>query len=113
MDRFEAHIIRRSVAASPHYTVRFLAGDGESVTVEFHQPASDAGQEPERQTILDAARAIVSRLADQSAEQPGADDARKEEPAKTIASPSAGLSRPVDETEADTHGSEGRDTGTA
>ena len=113
MDRYEAHIIRRSDAASPHYTVRFLADNGESVTVEFHQQTDGNGQEPERQAILDTAWAIVSRLAQQASGHPAPDRGPDEALAKTVASPSSGLSRPVNETEADTHGSDGRDTGTA
>lgn len=107
MPRFETHVVRHGDAATPHYSVRFVAGDGESVTTEFHLAAGQEG-EPSREKVLDAAWDIVSRLAEQA---PGRSE--RQTPVETSASPSAGLSRSVGETEADTHGSEGRDTGTA
>jgi hypothetical protein len=106
MSRHDPHVIRHGDAATPHYFVRFLAGDGESVMVEFHLNAG--GADPERETVVDAAWEIVSRL---SREAP--DRLRRRTSATTAASPAAGLSRPTAETEAETHSSEGRDTGTA
>ncbi|MDN2578489.1 hypothetical protein [Aquibium sp. ELW1220] len=107
MPRFEAHIVRHGDAATPHFSVRFIAGDGESVTADFHLAAAQ-DVEPSRETVLDAAWDIVSRLAQQAPERQ-----ERRTPVQTTASRSAGLSRAVGETEADTHGSEGRDTGTA
>lgn len=107
MSSFETHVVRHGDAAAPHYSVRFLSAGGESVTVEFHLDAGPAG-DPGRGTVLDAAWGIVSRLAEEAPHGP-----HGLTPERSVTSTSAGLSRPVGETEADTHGSGGRDTGTA
>lgn len=106
MPRFTSEVVRHGDAAAPHYSVRFLGGDGETVTVELHLASADG--DPDRQTVLDAARAILARLV------ADARDSRIDQPRSgSVGSPSAGLSRAASETEADTHGSDGRDTGTA
>lgn len=105
MAQFEPHVVRHSDAATPHYSVRFIGDTGESVTVECRIAANEG--EPGRDEIIEAAYEIVSRLADQSA---GTE--RRRASSVTMASPGSGLSRPIEETEARTHTSEGCDRGT-
>lgn len=98
----DPQVVRHGDAAKPHYSVRYLPGDGESVTIEFGMELQD-GREPDREAVIEQARKILGRTASVS-------DRRRN---ATTASPSAGLSRPVSQTEDAIHTSEGRDTGTA
>jgi hypothetical protein len=107
MPTFEPHVIQHSDAATPHYSVRFLGNDGESVTVEFRLEAR-GGADPDRPAIIDAAREVVARLASEAQ-----GDLPRRTPQQTVATSGDGLSRRAGETEAKTHSSEGRDTGTA
>lgn len=106
MAQFEPHVIHHSDAATPHYTIRFIGDAGESVTVECH--IDSRGGDPDRNDVIAAAYEVVTRVASQAS---GTE--RRRTPAETFASPSSGLSRPVDEPEGATHTSEGRDRGTA
>ena len=106
MARFEPHVIHHSDAATPHYSVQFIGDAGESVTVECHI-SSDAG-EPAREDIIEAAYEIVSRLSGQAT-----GEERRRTSSETVARTGSGLSRAVDQPEAETHTSEGQDRGTA
>jgi hypothetical protein len=106
MSTFAPQVVRHGDAATPHYSVRFLGNDGESVTVEFRLERREG--EADRAAIVEAAREVVERLAREAS-----GGLRRQTPRITHATPGDGLSRRVDETEAQTHGSEGRDAGTA
>lgn len=106
MAQFEPHVIHHSDAATPHYSVQFIGDAGENVTVECRLAAREDAYG--RDEVIEAAYEIVSRVASQ-----GTGDERRTTSHETIASPAGGLSRPVGETEARTHTSEGADRGTA
>ncbi|APH70418.1 hypothetical protein [Aquibium oceanicum] len=106
MAQFEPHVIHHSDAANPQYSVQFIGDAGESVTVECRLSAREEAYS--RDDVVEAAYEIVSRLGRQATGQE-----RRMTASETVASRDAGLSRPVGETEARTHTSEGADRGTA
>jgi hypothetical protein len=102
MPSFESRVTRLNDMGSSRFRVEFIGDKGESVAVECVAPQTDGG-EPSREQVIEAARRLAREVA-----EPG----REAAPERTVASVASGLSRPVDETEARTHSSEGRDRGT-
>ena len=102
MSSFESRVIRLNDTGAPRFRVEFIGDKGESVAVECATPESE-GDEPSREQVIDEARRVAREVAEQD---------RDETPGRTVASMATGLSRPVEETEARTHSSEGRDRGT-
>lgn len=102
MPSFESRVTRLSDTGAVRFRVEFIGDKGESVAVECLAPHPD-GEEPSRDELVDNARRIAAEVA----------AARGSRESGTAAGASDGLTRPVEDTEAKTHSSEGRDWGTA
>ena len=104
MTSFESRVIRLNDTGIPRFRVEFIGDHGDSVSVECAPPQPD-GDDPSREQIIAEARRVAGSLS-------GVDNPR-DTPERTVAeSAPIGLTRPVEQTEARVHTSEGRDKGT-
>lgn len=103
MPSFESRVVRLNDTGVARFRVEFIGDNGDSVSVECASPQPE-GNEPSREQIVAEARRVARSL--DEAEGPSGESER------TVAGPMTGLSRPVEQTEARTHSSNGRDRGT-
>lgn len=102
MSSFESKVTRLTDTGSPRFRVEFIGDNGESVAVEC-APRFE-GEEPSREEVVEEARRLARDVAEP--------DDRPAVSEPTRASDAGGLMRSLDEREARTHTSEGRDHGT-
>jgi hypothetical protein len=104
MPSFESRVVRLNDTGVPRFRVEFIGDNGDSVSVDCASPQAE-GDEPSREQIVAEARRIARSL-----DEP---DAAGGDASRTAAEPTpGGLMRPVEQTEARTHTSDGRDRGT-
>ncbi len=104
MPSFESRVVRLNDTGVPRFRVEFIGDNGDSVSVDCASPQAE-GDEPSREQIVAEARRIACSLDDR--------DTTGDDPARTAtAQAPEGLMRPVEQTEARTHTSDGRDRGT-